>query len=132
MRASWLVGLIVVVGCTQEHAARVSSAPTAPAAGVDERDALWALAPEAARFGVVASPRGSGMLVRGALAVQDLLASSADFATVNAELMHALMTQLGSLNPTLAGFGLTADRGAAMFVAEGGRLVLVLPVVDRD
>jgi acetyl esterase/lipase len=131
MRALWVVGLIAVVGCKQEGPGPVLSAPAARVAA-DERDALWALAPEGATFGLVASPRGVAMIERGLLAAQDLLASSVDFASINSQLMHALLRSVGSMNPTLAGFGLTRDKGFAIFVAGDGQLVLVLPVGDHD
>jgi hypothetical protein len=137
MRALWVAGLAAVVGCKQPGPGPVSRAPAAPAAPAapvqpDERDALWALAPEAATFGLVASPRGVAMVERGVLAVQDLLGSSVDFASINGELMHALLRTVGSTNPTLAGFGMSRDKGFAMFVVGDDQFVLVLPVSDRD
>ena len=132
-----MVGLVAVVGCKQAGPAPVVGAPAATAtpaapAPPDDRDRLWALAPEGATFGVVVSPRGVAMIERGAVAVQELLGSSADFASIHSELMHELLRVLGSTNPTLAGLGMSQDKGFAMFVVDDGQIVLVLPVGDRD
>jgi hypothetical protein len=63
---------------------------------------------------------------------QDVLTSSADFAALQAEVMHGLMRAFGTPSPTLAGFGLSHDKGFALFVVDGGQVVMVLPVGDRD
>jgi hypothetical protein len=49
MRAAWVVGLAVVFGCNPQ-ASRPGLDPPLVAAPADERDALWALAPESARL----------------------------------------------------------------------------------
>jgi acetyl esterase/lipase len=137
MRALWVVGLVVVIGCKQTapvpvaSAPRVAKSPAAPAAP-DERDLLWALAPEGATLGLVVSPHGVAMLERGAVAVQELLGSSPDFASIHGELMRGLLRVLGSMNPTLTGFGMIHDQGFAVFVVDDDQLALVLPVGDRD
>jgi len=123
MRAVW-VGLVLVLGCSAtapvpDRKAPVVAAP-APAAP-DERDRLWALAPEGATLGIVVSPRGVAMLDRAVTTAQDVLTSSADFAALQAEVMHGLMRAFGTPSPTLAGFGLSHDKGFALFVVDGGR-----------
>jgi acetyl esterase/lipase len=155
MRALWVAGLAAAIGCGQTGAAKPAASapkaasttaarpaapapaptpaaqtPAAPAAAA-EREALWALAPDGATFGLVVSPRGVAMIERAAAAVQDLLGSSPDFAAMNTELMHLMLASLGSMTPTLAGFGMSHDRGFAMFVVGDDQPVLVLPVVDR-
>jgi hypothetical protein len=137
MRAVW-VGLVLVLGCSatgpvpdRKAPVAVAAAPAAPVAP-DERDLLWALAPEGATLGVVVSPRGVAMIERAVTTAQDVLTSSADFAALQAEVMHGLMRAFGTPSPTLAGFGLSHDKGFALFVVDRGQVVMVLPVGDRD
>jgi acetyl esterase/lipase len=136
MRAVWVAGLVLVLGCSSATPvpARKAPAVAAPAAPAvpDERDLLWALAPEGAALGVVVSPHGVAMIERAAASAQELLTSSADFAALQADVMHGLMGVLGTPNPTLAGFGLNHDRGFALFVVDDGQIVMVLPVGDRN
>ena len=139
MRSAWAVGLVIAVACGQEatRPAVAPARPAAPAAAAPvpvsaEQDALWALAPAGARIGVVATPRGAAMIERGWLAAQDLLASSVDLAELNSQLMHALLTQLGTPSPSLAEFGLTHDKGFAAFVVGATTPVVVVPIADRD
>jgi acetyl esterase/lipase len=131
MRALW-AGLAVLIGCAGEPAKAPAKPAVKPAAAADERDALWALAPAGARVGVVVSPHGLAMLEHGALALQELLASSPDFAADNARLMRELLNTVGTTNPTLAGLGFGRDRGLAVFVGPGEHVTQVLPVADRD
>ena len=133
MRALW-AGLAVLIGCAGAPAkppGKPAAKPAAPAVA-DERDALWALAPAGARGGVVVSPRGLALAEHGALALQELLASSPDFAADNAELMRELLERVGTTNPTLAGLGFGRDRGLAVFLGPDQHVTLVLPVADRD
>src|SRR5262245_12499619 len=134
MRTRWLVGLlagIVAVGCKQDAPAppRTPASPArAPASAappvstaaplptgpqIGELDALWALAPVGTAFGMVISPRGVALVERGWLAIQELIASSPEFANTNARLMKGLLSTLGTLAPTLAEFGLSHDKGFA-------------------
>ena len=106
------------------------ASPAAPAP--DDREPLWALAPAGATFGLVVSPRGVALIERAAVAVQELLGSSPDFAALNGELLHALLVGAGSMHPTLAGFGMSHDRGLALFMVGDDQLIAVLPVGDRD
>jgi hypothetical protein len=71
------------------------------------------------------------MLERSVLIAQELLASSPDFAELNGRLMRALLQNLGTTNPTLAGLGLGADKGFAFFVTGDRTITMVLPVADR-
>jgi len=103
--------------------------PAATAA--DERDALWALAPAGNEARHRGAARGVAMLERGALVIQELLASSADFAAMNAELMRELLTRMGTTNPTLATLGLAMATVWRRSRARTPSLTLVLPVVDR-
>src|SRR5262245_47148273 len=127
MRAVW-VGLVLVLGCSStgpvaERKAPAVAAPAAPAVP-DERDLLWALAPEGATLGVVVSPRGVALIDRAVTTAQDVLSSSADFAAIQAEVMRGLMRAFGTPSPTLAGFGLGHDRGFAMFIVDDGEVVM--------
>lgn len=131
MRALW-AGLAVLVACAGEPAKPPGKPVAKPAAAADERDVLWALAPAGSKVGIVVSPRGLALIEHAVLAVQDLLASSPDFAELNAELMLGMLRVLGTTNPTLAGLGLGRDRGLAVFVGPDQQVTQVLPVADRD
>jgi hypothetical protein len=99
---------------------------------VDDRDALWTLAPEGTTLGVVASARGVAMLGGALLAIQERLASRVELSVLHSELMQALQSAIGSPNPTLTGLGLRDDGGLALFLAGNDPQVIVLPVGDRD
>lgn len=145
MRARWLVGLLIGlagVGCRQDAPApprtpvspapHVAAPPAPPASPTREQDALWALAPEGTTLGIVASPRGVALVERGMLAIQEVVASSPDLAWLHSQVMQALLRRVGTVTPTLAGFGLTHDKSFALFVTDTGQLVLVVPIRDRD
>jgi hypothetical protein len=117
-----LTGLAVMLSGAGE-------ARAAPA--TKDLDALWALAPEGATLGIVASPRGTAMLERTALAVQAVLAGAPEIAPFRGELEQTLKEMIGTAKPTLAALGLTRDRGFALFVVDT-RTVAILPVTDRN
>jgi hypothetical protein len=103
MRAVW-VGLVLVLGCSStgpvaDRKVPAVAAPAAPATP-DERDLLWALAPEGATLGVVVSPRGVALIDRAVTTAQDVLSSSADFAAIQAEVMRGLMRAFGTPSPS--------------------------------
>ncbi len=128
MRAFWLIALVLVISCKKETVGQGS--PTAPASTQD-LDALWRLAPEGAKVGFVASPRGVAMLERAAIAIQTLLDAAPELAPARDKLAQSLTGEFGSPKFTLAEFGLTADQGFAAFLAEHDEGVLVVPVADR-
>ena len=109
--------LAVLAGCGRDRA----PAPTS--------DSLWALAPADARGGIVITSKGLGMLERGYADVQKLFATVPDLAAAQSRLTEA-MAPFGPAI-TLADFGFSAQKGAALFVTKEG-MVAVLPLVDRD
>jgi hypothetical protein len=95
----------------------------------ESSDALWALTPSGARGGIVLSGKGVAMLERGYAAVRTMIETVPDLAAAKAQLTEAL----GSLgtNLTLADFGFTPTKGAALFMMKDG-MVAILPLGDRD
>ncbi len=104
--------------------------PSAPTSTKDQ-DALWALAPEGAETGFVASARGVRMLESGFLAARTLL-TVPELTEINAQLEKELVKLTGSPNATLADLGLARDKGFAMFGSHGDAMMVVVPVGDRD
>ena len=135
MRRAWLVGLAIAAGCGSE--AKSPAPPPRPAAApvaIDpaaEHNALWALAPTDARIGLVGTARGLAMVERAWHAFRELIGASVDLAQINNDLMHGLLTTVGTPDPTLAEFGLSHDHGFAVFVVGATSAVLVVPLGDR-
>lgn len=131
MRAHWLVCVVAVVGCNKDAVAPGAQAPGAsPSTG--EQDALWQLAPDGAMFGMVASPRGLAMIDRGAIAIDAMLAGAPDLAPLHRKLLDAWTRATGSSTLGLAGLGLSANQGFALFGSEADHAAVVFPVVDRN
>jgi type II secretory pathway pseudopilin PulG len=131
MRATWLIGLVVLACCKREPVVPLSETP-AGVASTTEQDALWKLAPAGASLGLVASPRGIAMAERylaGSAAVQ---AAAPELASMFRPFDDLLREAIGTPRPVLAEFGLTHDKGFAMFTAQDDSTVVVVPVVDRD
>lgn len=100
----------------------------------DERDELWAMAPEGAAIGVVVSASGAAALERAVGALHALLTSSPEVAThgdTPSSLERRLIAIVGDGAPRER-LGLDRGRGLAVFVGSEGQLTVVLPVVDRD
>jgi hypothetical protein len=95
----------------------------------ENADALWALTPSGARGGIVLSGRGVAMVERGYAAVRTMIESVPDLAAAKAQLTEAL--QPFGTNLTLADFGFSPTKGAALFMMKDG-MVAILPLVDRD
>ncbi|MBA3395729.1 MAG: hypothetical protein H0T89_24000, partial [Deltaproteobacteria bacterium] len=108
--------LAVLAGCGRD-----TPAPTS--------DSLWALAPANARGGIVITSRGVGMIERGYADVQKLLEAVPDLVAAKEQLAEA-MAPFGPAI-TLADFGLSPSKGAALFMTKDG-MVAILPLVDRD
>lgn len=131
MRTVLAAGIAIaasVAGCKKEAAAPGASAP----ASTTDQDALWTLAPDGARFGLVVSPRGVAMIERAAIAVEALLDAAPELAPVRDQLQKALTRGIGSTQLRLTEVGLTPDKGFAVFALDKGESVAVLPVADRD
>lgn len=92
-------------------------------------DQLWALAPESARGGIVISARGVGMLERGYADVWKQLDTVPDLAPAKARVAEALAPFAPAI--TLAEFGFTPSKGAALFMMKDG-MIAILPLADRD
>jgi hypothetical protein len=107
--------LLLLFGCHKR-------APAGP-----DPDALWDLAPDGTKVGLVATPRAVG-LADHALTAARALIKSPDFAAI----MPIFDDTVGSIlgHGTLADAGLAPDKGFAVFGSPEG-IVVILPV-DRD
>lgn len=92
-------------------------------------DALWALTPSGARGAIVISARGVAMLESGYAQVRGLVETLPDLSAVKTRMTEALAPF--GIAITLADFGLTARKGAALFMMKDG-MVAILPLADRD
>lgn len=119
-----LVGLLVITGC---HKA------THEAGSPKDADALWALAPEGTQVGVVVTPRGLAMVEHGWQDMHAFVEKAPELAPV-AKQMDDQLRELtgGATDIRLADYGLTADKGGALFVLGPKRVVMVVPLGDRD
>lgn len=90
---------------------------------------LWALTPSGARGAIVISGNGVAMLERGYAAVRTMIETVPDLSAVKAQLTEAL-GPFGT-NLTLADFGFTPTKGAALFLMKEG-MIAILPLADRD
>ena len=120
-----LVGLLVVVGC-HKGSQQGGSSPK-------EADALWALAPEGTTIGVVATPRALAMAEHGWQDVHTFVEKAPELAPV-ARQMDDRLRELtgGAADLKLADYGLTSEKGGALFVLGPERVVMIVPVADRD
>jgi hypothetical protein len=117
-----LLALLTITGC---HKAAHDSSPK-------DADALWALAPEGATIGVVATPRALAMLEHGWHDLHAFVGKAPELADVARQLDDRLRELTGVADLTLADYGLTADKGAALFVIGPKEAVLIVPLADRD
>ena len=117
-----LCALLVVAGC--EKAKHQDSTKQA--------DALWALAPANMQIGIVITPRGVGMLDHAWQDIRTFMHTAPELAPAAAKLDAVLQLKTGSTDISLASAGLTADKGAAMFVIDEHHSIVVLPLADRD
>jgi hypothetical protein len=128
------VAMGLVVGCQTDPSTPDRDTPSTPAPlvhqSVADQDALWALAPDGMKMGVIVSPRGIASLETGALAIESLLASAPELAPVDAEVHEQLAALIGGPFVSLGELGLAHDKGLAAFLVDGGAL-FVLPVADR-
>lgn len=118
-----LVAIVLLSGCHKD--ARSVTSPK-------EADALWALTPEGARLGIVATPRALAMLDHGWADVHAFVDKAPDLAPI-AKAMDAQLAELtGAADFKLADYGLTSEKGGAVFVIGPEQVVMVVPVADRD
>jgi hypothetical protein len=103
-----------------------------PPAGATTRDALWALTPDGANIGLVVSPAALSQLEAGAIEINKLFATAPELAPFKAKLDERMKQLLGTTTPSLTAAGLTAEKGMALFVADGNKVIVILPVADRD
>jgi hypothetical protein len=107
--------VLLLVGCHKN-----------PPPGPDP-DALWDLAPDGTKIGVVATPRAVGMADR-ALTAARALVKLPDFAAIAPIFDDTVGSVIGK--GSLADAGLAPDKGFAVFGSPDG-IVVILPV-DRD
>lgn len=97
-----------------------------------DADALWALAPEGAKIGVVATPRALAMLEHGWQDVHAFVQKAPELADVSKQLDAELVELTGFADLRLADYGLTSDLGAAYFGLGPKQGVVIVPLADRD
>jgi len=118
-----LVAIVMISGCHKD--ARTVTSPK-------EADALWALTPEGAQLGIVATPRALAMLEHGWADVHAFVDKAPDLAPI-AKAMDAQLAELtGAPDFKLADYGLTSEKGGAVFVIGPEQVVMVVPLADRD
>ena len=124
---SFAVAICLLVGC-EDTPRPAPVGPVAPASTV-ATDALWALAPQGARGGIVASPRAVGLAEDSFAMVRGFFDGTPELAPIKRELDEMLERTGGSSK--LADWGFTRDKGAALFLLHDG-MVAILPVANRD
>ncbi len=133
MRSYRTLGLAIalaVVGCKKDPPASSGAIPAPSPASIQAADALWALAPEGTRMGVVATPRAVQMIEGAVLSLRALLATAPELDELAKWLDNDVMQGASSLK-SLADAGLSRDRGFATFGTDAGS-VMIIPVADRD
>lgn len=103
-----------------------------PQASPKDADALWALAPEGTRIGVVVTPRGLAMLEHGWHDVHAFVQKAPELAAAAHTLDDRLRALTGVPDLALADYGLTADKGAAYFGIGPDQGMVIVPLADRD
>ena len=118
------VAVLVAAACHKSADAPASEGPSSTA----DQDALWKLAPNDAMFGVIASPRALAMIEHAWGDVRALMAATPELAPA--------LVKIGAMFTTpdlsFASFGLTATKGAALFMISATKGIAILPVGDRD
>jgi hypothetical protein len=135
---TWIVlGVVASAGaCKKEKVASTSvvgavAMPSAPASTADA-DALWAMAPEGAAFGVVVSPRGVEMADGAIQTLQRHAANLPELQTLLAKMKEHLHSKLGTDELDLAALGLSHDKGFAAFGRDKHSGVMVFPVANLE
>ena len=132
--AKWLILLALApFGCKRDSSSGGGDGvtPRAPAS-TTEADALWAMAPEGAAFGIVISPRALGMAEHGWQDVRALFAQAPELAVPNTLLSGEISAVFGKPDIVLADVGLSPQKGAAFFVLANGGGIAIVPLADRD
>ncbi|HEX4452065.1 MAG TPA: hypothetical protein VH143_14400 [Kofleriaceae bacterium] len=121
--AGVFVALLVATACHKTPAGDVG----APSSTTDQ-DALWKLAPSDTMFGAIASPRALAMLEHAWGDLRALMASTPE--------LEPALVKIGAMVATpdlsFASLGLTATKGAALFMIGPNKGIAILPVGDRD
>jgi len=120
-----LVAIVMISGCHKD--ARTVTSPK-------EADALWALTPEGAQLGLVETPRGLAMLEHGWADLHAFVDKAQDLKPI-ADMMDAQLAALtGTADFKLADYGMTSEKGFAVFVvdAHSPKVVMVVPLADRE
>ena len=118
-----LVAIVMISGCHKD--ARTVTSPK-------EADALWALTPDGAQLGIVATPHALAMLEHGWADLHTFIDKAPDLAPLAKEMDAQLTALTGVPDFKLADFGLTSEKGAAMFLVGPDQVVMVVPLADRD
>ncbi len=118
---SLLCALLVVAGCEKAK----HEDPTKQA------DALWALAPANMQLGIVVTPHGVGMLDHAWQDIHTFMRTAPELAPYSAKLDAMLTAGTGSTDLSLARAGLTAAKGAAIFMIDRKQGLFVVPLADR-
>lgn len=135
MQVMWMVVAAMASACAGDppKAAPPPKRPAPPSSSftTTELDALWALAPETARLGVVVAPSGLAKLER-TYAVIDKLSGVPELADYKARLDGAIEALFGTRSFAFATAGMSPAKGWAYFELIDGAAITILPVVDRD
>jgi hypothetical protein len=130
--AQRVLGRTVLFGLGLLACHRDAAPPSeSPSASTAEADALWALAPDDATVGLVASGRALELAEHGLADLRGLLSTIPEAKAITADLDRGLTALTGVATGKLGDAGLAPDHGAALFSVGKGTIVL-LPVVDRD
>lgn len=116
--------VLLVLGAACHHGGDSAGAPPPTV----DQDALWKLAPDGTKLGIVISSRGIAMIEHAAADVHAFMAKAPELAPVVAKL-DALL-QGHSLD--LASYGLAPGKGAAAFFIDDNTGVVIVPIADRD
>jgi hypothetical protein len=104
-----------------------------PQGSPKQADALWALAPEGTKVGIVVTPRGLSMVEHGWQDIHSFVEKAPELAPIAKQMDDKLREVTGgAADIKLADYGLTADKGGALFVLGPDEVVMVVPVGDRD
>jgi len=127
---TWFPALVLALAAACDTPSKLDAVMTGGGGNGADCDALWDLAPKGTEVGIVASPRGLG-LVLDAFGTFAQLTQTPDFASLSPELDAITAALFGAPGASAADAGVSRDLGFAMFVTPGG-VIAVMPVSDRD
>ena len=127
---TWFPAIVLALAAACDSSSKLDAVTSGGGDSGADCDALWDLAPAGTEIGVVASPRGLGLML-DAFGTFARLTQTPDFASLAPELDAITAALFGAPGASPADAGISRDLGFAMFVTPGG-VIAVMPVVDRD